>query len=106
DGQLPVGSGFPNVGEAVRDARFRENMLTGRFDYNLSENAKWFYRYGYDNADQLDGAFATYRNQINASSHVVGLDWNHGRFSHSARFGYQKLVDALNPGFGRDTEVT
>ena len=26
-----------------------------------------------------------------------GLDWNHGRFVNSARFGYQKMVDAINP---------
>ena len=25
------------------------------------------------------------------------LDWNRGRFVHSARFGYQKMVNAITP---------
>lgn len=102
DGQLPVASGFPLLGYSVRNASLRENMLTGRFDYEFSENAKWFYRYSYDNADEIGGGFAQYRNQINVPSHVFGLDWNRGRFAHSGRFGYQKLVNALNPSFGMD----
>lgn len=105
DGQLPIASGFPILGYTVRDASFRENMLTGRFDYQLSENAKWFYRYSYDNADEFGGGFSKYRNQINVPSHVFGLDWNRGHFAHSARFGYQKLVDALNPAFGLDAGI-
>ncbi len=42
DGFLPVYPGFPANFETLRDATLRENMLTGRLDYNLSENAKFF----------------------------------------------------------------
>jgi hypothetical protein len=105
DGALPVYQGFPLNFQARRDAYFRENMLSGRLDYNVSENAKAFYRYGYDNATDMGptNSQAKFRNEINVPSHVFGLDWNHGRFAHSGRFGYQKMVDAINPDFGRDS---
>ena len=99
DGRLPTYMGFPFNGFTTRDAYFRENMLSGRIDYNVSENAKAFYRYSYDNSNEIaptDG-FASPRNQINVPSHVFGFDWNHGRFAHSGRFGYEKMVDAINP---------
>ena len=104
DGVLPVYQGFPFNSESGRDATFRENMLSARLDYNLSENAKWFARFGYDNADQFGptDSLAKYRDQINVPSAVFGLDWNRGRFAHSGRFGYQKLVNAINPAFGRE----
>ena len=100
DGVLPFDQGFPlNLGESLRPAYFRENMLTGRVDYNWSENAKWFVRFGYDNANQIGptNRLASYRNQINVPGGVFGLDWNRGRFAHSGRFGYQKMVNAINP---------
>ncbi len=100
DGLLPFYQGFPlNFGESRRPAYFRENMLTARLDYNWSENAKWFVRFSYDNANQIGptDSLAGYRNQINVPGGVFGLDWNRGRFAHSGRFGYQKLVNAINP---------
>ena len=105
DGSLPLYQGFPLNFQARRDAYFRENMLSGRLDYNFSENAKAFYRYGYDNATDMGptNSQAKFRNEINVPSHVFGLDWNHGRFAHSGRFGYQKMVDAINPDFGSDS---
>ncbi|MGB9074962.1 MAG: hypothetical protein WCC22_20170, partial [Terriglobales bacterium] len=107
DGELPVYQGFPFNFESVRDATFRENMLSARLDYNFSENAKSFARLGYDNADQFGptDSLAKYRDQINAPSAVFGLDWNRGRFAHSGRFGYQKLVNAINPAFGKDALI-
>jgi Carboxypeptidase regulatory-like domain len=100
DGQLPFEEGFPlNLGESLRPAFFRENMLTARLDYNWSENAKWFVRFSYDNANQVGPTNnqADYRNQINVPGGVFGLDWNRGRFAHSGRFGYQKMINAINP---------
>jgi len=103
DGQLPVYQGFPFNFLSSRDATLRENMLTARLDYNWSENAKWFARVSYDNASQIGPAnsLAALRDQVNVPSVVFGMDWNHGRFAHSGRFGYQKLVNAINPDFGR-----
>jgi hypothetical protein len=113
DGVLPIQLGFPCSGvyvaglcgtsaanqTSLRSAYFRENMLTARLDYNLSENMKWFVRLSYDNANEIgpSDSQSNFRNQLNVPAAVVGLDWNRGRFLHSARFGYQKMVDAINP---------
>src|SRR5260370_21544156 len=74
-------------------------MLTARLDYNLSENMKLFARFSYDNANEIgpSDSQSNFRNQLNVPGAVVGLDWNRGRFVHSSRFGYQKMVDAINP---------
>ena len=93
---------LPNLGvneTAVRSAYFRENMLNARLDYNFSENMKGFVRLSYDNANGIgpSDSLSNFRNQINVPAAVVGLDWNHGRYTNSARFGYQKMVNALNP---------
>ncbi len=100
DGVLPIDLGFPasNV-TSTQSAYFRENMLTARLDYNLSENMKGFVRLSYDNANGIgpSASASDFRNQINVPAAVVGLDWNRGRFVNSARFGYQKMVDAINP---------
>jgi hypothetical protein len=113
DGVLPIQLGFPCSGVYVaglcgtsasnqislRSAYFRENMLTARLDYNLSENMKWFVRLSYDNANEVgpSDSQSNFRNQLNVPAAAFGLDWNRGRFVHSARFGYQKMVNAINP---------
>ena len=103
DGLLPAEVGFPAPnGTALHSAFFRENLLLARFDYNVSENMKFFVRLGYDNAGQVgpDNSFSSYRNQLNVPSAAFGLDWNHGRFVHTVRFGIQKMVNAVNPDLG------
>lgn len=109
DGVLPMMSAdlilptLPNLGAfnetALRSAYFRENMLTARLDYNFSENMKGFVRLSYDNANGIgpSDSLSNFRNQVNVPAAVVGFDWNHGRFVNSARFGYQKMVNAINP---------
>jgi Carboxypeptidase regulatory-like domain len=100
DGVLPVDRGFPAFnGTSLRSGNFRENMLTARLDYNISDNMKWFARLSYDNANGIGpgDSLSNFRNQINVPAAVFGLDWNHGRFVHSARFGYQKMVNSITP---------
>jgi len=106
DGVLPMMLGSPAVnGVSLRSAYFRENMLTARLDYNLSDDMKWFVRYSYDNANQIGppDSQSNFRNQLNVPAAVFGLDWNRGRFVHSARFGYQKMVNAINPALSDST---
>jgi len=100
DGVLPILLGFPASNETdPQSAYLRENLLTARLDYNLSENMKWFVRLSYDNANEIgpSDSDSNFRNQLNVPAAVFGLDWNRGRFVNSARFGYQKMVDAINP---------
>jgi hypothetical protein len=84
---------------ALQSAYFRENMLLARFDYNFSDDMKGFGRLNYDNANGIgpSDSLSDFRNQINVKGAAFGLDWNHGRYVNSARFGYQKMVDAVNP---------
>jgi len=116
DGLMPADFGFPCSGGYIsglcdtsaasqvdlQSALFRENMLTARLDYNFNENMKGFVRLSYDNSNQIgpSNSQSNYRNQFNVPAAVVGLDWNRGSFSNSARFGYQKMVDAINPALG------
>jgi len=113
DGDLPIQLGFPCSGAYVtglcgtsnssqinlQSAYFRENMLTARLDYDVNENMKWFVRYSYDNANEIgpSDSQSNFRNQLNVPAAVFGLDWNRRRFVNSARFGYQKMVNAINP---------
>ena len=106
DGSLPTLLGFPAPNQtSLRDAYFRENMLTARLDYNVSENMKWFVRLSYDNANQIGppDSLSNFRNQLNVPAAVFGLDWDRGRFLHSARFGYQKMVNAIYPALSDST---
>src|SRR5208337_3612482 len=80
DGVLPMMLGFPAAnGVSLRSAYFRENMLTARLDYNLSDDTKWFARLSYDNANQI------------------------GPPDSQSNFRYQKLVNAINPALGDST---
>jgi len=105
---LPATAGFPAFnGTSLRSAYFRENMLTARLDYNLSDDMKWFVRYSYDNANQIGppDSQSNFRNQLNVPAAVAGVDWNRGRFVNSARFGYQKIVNAIQPALSDSTIV-
>jgi Carboxypeptidase regulatory-like domain len=102
---LPSNNGSPvfNV-TGLTPAYFRENMLLARLDYNRDENMKYFVRLGYDNANLLGpNSESVFRNQINVPSAAFGLDWNRGKYVYSARFGYQKLVNAVTPDLGAST---
>ena len=121
DGGLPIFLGFPCSGVymaglcgtstadqiGLRSAFFRENMVTARLDYNVNENMKWFARLSYDNANQIGppDSQSNFRNQVNVPAAVGGVDWNHGEFTNSARFGYQKMVNSINPALGDSTIV-
>ena len=116
DGDLPIQLGFPCSGAyipglcgtttsdqlSLQSAYFRENMLTARLDYDFNENMKGFARFSYDNVNEIgpSDSQSNFRNQFNVPAAVLGLDWNQGRFVSSARFGYQKMVNAINPALG------
>ena len=103
---LPAQQGSTNFASVgLQRADFRQNLLTGRLDYKFNEDKRIFVRLGYDNASLVgpQNSESMWRNKINVPSASFGLDWNRGRFFHSARFGYQKLVNAINPDPGDST---
>ena len=102
---LPSADGSPIFNTTgLTPAYFRENLASARFDYTRDQNLKYFLRLGYDNANLLGAnSESVYRNQFNVESATFGLDWNNGKYVHSARFGYQKLVNAVTPDLGATT---
>jgi Carboxypeptidase regulatory-like domain len=83
-------------------APFRETELLGKVDYTLSKNAKLFYRYDYfanlTDATFFASSFQVYSNKDDSRSHVVGLDFNTGSFTHSIRFEYLKFQNQIQNG--------
>ncbi len=112
-GYLPIELGFPCSGAYIAElcnttaanqvdlqsAHFLESMLTARLDYNFNDDMKGFVRFSYDNANEIgpSDSQSNFRNKNKIPAVVLGLDWNRGRFVNSARFGYQKLVNSINP---------
>jgi hypothetical protein len=84
------------------NAPFRETELLGRVDYQLGKSAKLFYRYDYfanvTDATFFASSFQVYSNKDDSRSHVLGLDFNTGSFSHSIRFEYLKFQNQIKNG--------
>ena len=56
----------------------KSRQVSGRLDYNIKGSAKLFYKFAYDEnvlaSTQVD--FQPFKNQDNAPSHGIGLDFN------------------------------
>jgi hypothetical protein len=77
---------------------FRDNELMGKVDYNLGHNARLFYRYDYF-GNSLPGTFglgySKYVNKDYTRTHVGGIDFNTGTFTHTIRFSYMKFQNQI-----------
>jgi len=77
---------------------FRESNLLGKIDYNFGNGAKAFYRYSYF-ANSLfatfNFGFQVYDNKDYTRTHVAGMDFNTGSFSHSFRYSYLKFQNQV-----------
>ena len=118
DGSLPINTqdvilptqqgstNFSSVG--LQRADFRQNLLTARLDYKFNEDKRIFVRLGYDDANLVGprNSESMWRNDAHVPSATFGLDWNRGRYFHSARFGFQKLVNSVNPDLADSTLLT
>lgn len=72
---------------------FHENDLMAKADYQFPHAVRAFYRFSYfQNSFTANGGsgFSVYAGKNVTRTHVAGLDFNSGRFSHSIRFGYLK----------------
>jgi hypothetical protein len=86
---------------------FHENNFMAKADYQLARSVHVFYRFSYfQNSFSANGGlgFSVYDGKNVTRTHVAGLNFNTGSFSHSVRFGYLKternLIDAT-----RDTAL-
>jgi hypothetical protein len=77
---------------------FRESNLLGKIDYNFGNGAKAFYRYSYF-ANSLFATFGfgfqVYDNKDYTRTHVLGVDFNTGSFSHSFRYSFLKFQNQI-----------
>ena len=72
---------------------YDENNLMAKADYQLSKSAHAFYRFNYfENSFTANGGlgFSIYDGKNVTRTHVGGLDFNSGTFTHSFRFGNLK----------------
>jgi carboxypeptidase family protein len=72
---------------------FRETNVMARADYQLGQSIRTFYRFSYfENGFTANGGlgFSVYGGKDVTRTHVAGLDFNTGSFSHSIRFEYLK----------------
>jgi carboxypeptidase family protein len=79
-----------------------ERLGGARTDYNLTQNLKAFYRYGYNYNFGVTGFglndLGAFANLNNTNTHVAGFDYTTSRWTHSGRFSYLNfnnfIVDA------------
>lgn len=72
---------------------FHETNLMAKADYQLGRSVRTFYRFSYfQNLLIANGGsgYSLYDEKNVTRSHVVGVDFTTGTFSHSIRFGYLK----------------
>jgi carboxypeptidase family protein len=78
---------------------FRELEFLGRLDWEISPNYRAFYRFTYEQNRSLKGyipnTFNPFLNTDNTPSHVGGLDFTTGGFTHSIRAGYMKFRNGI-----------
>jgi hypothetical protein len=72
---------------------FHESNILAKTDYQITQYVHAFYRFSYfQNLFTANGGlgFSVYAGKNVTRTHVAGLDFNTGTFSHSVRFGYLK----------------
>lgn len=80
---------------------YHENNLMAKADYQFPRAVRAFYRFSYfQNSFVANGAlgFSVYDGKNVTRTHVAGLDFNTGSFTHTFRFGYLKTSRDLVDG--------
>jgi Carboxypeptidase regulatory-like domain len=88
------------------NAPFREQLLLGRLDWHIRSNWSTFFRISY-NQNRNVSAYATnpnsyspFANVNNTPVYVAGTDLTTGKWTHSIRFGYTHLNNAIADAVG------
>jgi Carboxypeptidase regulatory-like domain len=77
---------------------YRDNELLGRVDYNLGHSARAFYRYDYFKnflPSDFGLGYSVYVNKDITRTHVAGVDFSTGSFTHTIRFSYMKFQNQI-----------
>ena len=78
---------------------FIEDNLMGKADYQLTQSMHGFYRFSYFKNSLLANAglgYSVYDNKDITRSHVAGLDFNTGPFTHRSEEHTSELQSPLN----------
>jgi hypothetical protein len=79
-----------------------ERLGGARTDFNVTQNLKLFYRFGYNYNFGVTGFgnvdLAAFANKNNTNTHVVGADYATARWTHSARFSYLNFNNFIVDG--------
>ncbi len=88
---------------------FREHMLQGRLDWQISSNWHTFFRTLYNRNSDVSAftpnSYSPFLNEDNTPSYAAGLDVTNGKFTHSIRFGYLHFANAIADAVG-GTSIT
>ena len=80
------------------DSPFRDTEALGKLDYQFNR-FKMFYRFSYEQNRSvlpfIPNSFQPFANVNHDRTHVVGIDFNTGSFTHSIRFGYSKFQNGI-----------
>ncbi len=91
----------------VLDGSYRapshETEVAARLDYKLSSRSQLFYRFAYDNGNNVNSFggsnFQPLKSRDNTWGNAVGFDFTRGPYVHSIRFAYDRysnrIVDAV-----------
>src|SRR5580700_2914455 len=94
---VPVSAPFSQYSGTFQDG-FHEGNLLGRLDYQLTKNARAFFRFS-DFQNLLGATFgfgySVYDNKDITRNFVGGVDFNTGSFSHAIRFSYLKFQNQI-----------
>jgi hypothetical protein len=94
---VPISAPFAQYSGTFQDG-FHEGNLLGRVDYQLTKNARAFFRFS-DFQNILGATFgfgySLYDNKDITRNFVGGVDFNTGSFSHAIRFSYLKFQNQI-----------
>lgn len=103
--------------DGVYGSPFHESEVMGRLDWNIRSNIRAFYRFSFDQNDDIiasgPNSYSPFRNRDHTPVQAAGLDFTTGNWTHSVRFGFTRfrntIVDAsagvFNPAPGVELSV-
>ncbi len=94
---VDVGAPFQFLTRGI-DSPFKSTQASAKIDWQASKNVHVFYKFAYDwnsSASSANTGFSYYANRDYAPNHAVGIDINHGNWSHSIRMGYFKFHNLI-----------
>jgi hypothetical protein len=100
----PFGGPFAALNTTLVEP-YREVMTDERVDWNVKGNTRAFYRFNFDqnhdirpfgSASSLQG----FSNADHTATHVAGIDFTTGSYSHSIRFEFLKFRNGIGDGTG------